>query len=43
MGKHQGFCLETQTYPDAPNHPAFPSAILEAEEPFRSVTEYRFF
>ena len=43
MGKHQGFCLETQTYPDAPNHPSFPSATLEAEEPFRSVTEYRFF
>ncbi len=43
MGKHQGFCLETQTYPDAPNHPAFPSATLPAGKPFRSVTEYRFF
>ncbi len=42
MGKHQGFCLETQTYPDSPNHPAFPSAVLPAEKNFRSVTEYRF-
>ncbi|MBQ8892897.1 MAG: galactose mutarotase [Clostridia bacterium] len=42
MGQFQGFCLETQTYPDAPNHPSFPSATLKAGEIFRSVTEYRF-
>lgn len=42
IGKRQGFCFETQAYPDAPNHPAFPSATLPAGKPFRSVTEYRF-
>lgn len=41
--KRQGFCLETQFYPDSPNHPEFPSPILLANKPFLSVTEYRFF
>lgn len=35
-------CLETQNYPDAPHHAAFPSAVLKAGETFRTVTEYRF-
>lgn len=43
MSTYQGFCLETQTFPDAPNHPSFPTAELKAGETFRSVTEYRFF
>ncbi len=42
MGARQGFCLETQTFPDAPNHPSFPSAELKQGASFRSVTEYRF-
>lgn len=42
MGLFQGFCLETQTYPDAPNHPEFPTSELKKGETFRSVTEYRF-
>lgn len=40
---YQGFCMEAQNYPDAPNHPNFPSAVLRAGETFTSVTEYRFF
>ena len=40
--RHQGFCMETQFFPDSPNHPAFPSTLLQAGETFRSVTEYRF-
>lgn len=40
---YQGFCMEAQNYPDAPNHPNFPSAVLHAGETFTSVTEYRFF
>ena len=28
--KHAGFCLETQHFPDSPNHPDFPSAELQA-------------
>ncbi len=35
------FCLETQHFPDSPNQPLFPSAVLRAGESFRSVTEYR--
>jgi len=36
----QGVCFETQFYPDAPNHAHFPSATLQADEEFYSVTEY---
>lgn len=41
--KHQGFCLETQHYPDSPHHDHFPSTILRAGETFHSQTSYRFF
>jgi len=27
-GRHAGFCLEPQKFPDSPNQPAFPSSIL---------------
>ena len=37
-----GFCLETQTFPDAPNHDNFPSATLRAGEKFYSKTSYKF-
>ena len=37
---HQGVCFETQFYPDTPNQPHFPSATLEADKEFYSVTEY---
>lgn len=40
--RHGGVCLETQLWPDAPNHPDFPSAVLTAGNPFRSVTIFRF-
>lgn len=35
-------CLETQNYPDAPNHPSFPSPILRPGEIYFSQTEYKF-
>jgi aldose 1-epimerase len=35
-------CLETQHYPDSPNHPNFPSAVLEPGQTFHSTTIYRF-
>jgi galactose mutarotase-like enzyme len=38
-----GFCLETQQFPDAPNQPGFPSAVLRPGERFRSTTIFRFF
>lgn len=37
-----GFCLETQEWPDAPNHPDFPSIILPAGETYHARTVYRF-
>lgn len=36
------FCLETQHYPDSPNHPQFPSTVLEPGEIFSSMTIYKF-
>ena len=37
-----GFCLETQHYPDSPNQPAFPSPILQPGKVMASKTIYRF-
>lgn len=42
FGKHAGLCLETQHYPDSPNRPDFPSAILRPGETFRQLTIHRF-
>lgn len=41
-GKHHGLCLETQHFPDSPNHPQFPNTILRPGEVFYSKTIYRF-
>lgn len=30
LRKNQGFCLETQFFPDSPNQPSFPSPVLRA-------------
>lgn len=40
--RHGAFCLETQYYPDSPNRPEFPGALLEAGEEYQSRTVYRF-
>lgn len=40
--RRSGFCLETQHFPDAPNHPAFPSTVLRPGQTYRSTTVYRF-
>lgn len=40
-GKRWGFCLEAQAYPDSPNQPGFPSAVLKAGEEYREKTVYR--
>jgi len=37
-----GFCLETQHFPDSPNHPNFPSTVLKPGETYRSSTVLRF-
>jgi aldose 1-epimerase len=40
--KHAAMCLETQHFPDSPNHANFPSTILRPGKTFRSRTVYRF-
>lgn len=40
--KHQGFCLETQHFPDSPNKPNFPSTILRPGAFIKSLTIHRF-
>ena len=34
------FCLETQHFPDSPNHPNFPTTELKAGQKFHSVTVF---
>lgn len=41
-GPRHAFCLETQHFPDAPNQPEFPSAILKAGQEFNQITEFSF-
>jgi aldose 1-epimerase len=40
--KRSGFCLETQHFPDSPNHPAFPSTILRPGKEYRTRTVFSF-
>jgi len=37
-----GFCLETQHFPDSPNKPEFPSVVLNPGEIYSTETQYRF-
>jgi aldose 1-epimerase len=37
-----GLALETQHFPDSPNHPNFPSTVLRPGEEFRSTTVFKF-
>lgn len=37
-----GFCLETQHFPDSPNQPNFPSAVLEAGQKYQGTTVFKF-
>jgi len=41
-GKHSGFCLETQHFPNAVNQPAFPSVILRPPSVYSTQTTYKF-
>lgn len=38
-----GFCLETQHFPDSPNQPNFPSTILQPGQEYSTTTVYKFF
>jgi aldose 1-epimerase len=41
-GFRSGFCFETQHFPDSPNQPAFPSAVLKPGMEYHQVTVFRF-
>jgi len=41
-GKNTGLCLETQHFPDSPNHPDFPSTLLKPGQPRHSTTIFTF-
>jgi len=41
--QHEGFCLETQHFPDSPNQPSFPSTILKPGETYKHITVHKFF
>ena len=43
MTKRSAFCLETQVYPDSPNHPEWPRCIYDAGEEYKSTTIFSFF
>ena len=40
--KYGAVCLETQHFPDSPNHANFPSTVLRPGKEFRSETVYKF-
>jgi len=41
-GHRFAFCLETQHFPDSPNHPDFPTTVLKPGQHFHSSSTYRF-
>jgi len=41
-GQRSALCLETQHFPDSPNHLSFPSAVLRPGQPFHSKTVFAF-
>lgn len=40
--RRSGFCLETQHYPDSPNHASFPTTILQPGAVYKSRTVFAF-
>lgn len=40
--KHVSVCLESQKYPDSPNHPEWASPVITPEKPYFSHAAYRF-
>ena len=36
------FCLETQHFPDSPNHPSFPSTTLKPGQHYHTITIFKF-
>ncbi|HTW32187.1 MAG TPA: aldose epimerase family protein, partial [Candidatus Sulfotelmatobacter sp.] len=41
-GPHAALCMETQHFPDSPNHPNFPTTELKPGERYHQVTVFKF-
>ena len=42
FNQHNALCLETQRYPDSPNHPSWPTTLLEPGKKYHEKTIHRF-
>lgn len=42
LAYRSGLCFEAQAFPDSPNRPDFPSAVLKKGETYRQTTVYKF-
>ncbi len=42
LNRRTAFCLETQHFPDSPNHPEFPSTVLNPGDIYKTSTAYVF-
>lgn len=42
LQKNCAFCLETQHFPDSPNHPHFPSTLLLPQQVYSHISQYTF-
>jgi aldose 1-epimerase len=40
-GKHAALCLETQHFPDSPNHPDFPTTELKPGQRYHQITVFK--
>jgi aldose 1-epimerase len=40
--QYDGFCLETQHFPDSPNQDNFPSTVLNPGDTYKTTTVYAF-
>jgi aldose 1-epimerase len=41
-GRRSALCLETQHFPDSPNHPDFPTTELKPKQKYHTVTVFKF-
>jgi aldose 1-epimerase len=42
FNQFDGFCMETQYFPDSPNKPHFPNCIATPDKPFKHTTVFKF-
>lgn len=42
LHRRSGLCLETQHFPDSPNHRNFPNVVLQPHETYQSTTVFKF-